>query len=213
MDLHEDGCFSLDIYNTQGAARASSEQPVKPFSAKLDSDVAYDGIIAEVPVKPSSLYVRVGKQTGGCEGMQQLLSYQCHAASWFVRASTLQVRNMVKHFKTAKGVFKAVDGVDVDIEPSSIVALLGPSGSGKTTLLRLIAGLEMPTGGRILFDDFDATYTPVQDRKIGFVFQSYALFNHKTVAENIKFGLEVSEPWALALAVLHSLWFCIELQL
>jgi sulfate transport system ATP-binding protein len=98
---------------------------------------------------------------------------------------------MIKHFKTAKGVFKAVDGVDVDIEPSSIVALLGPSGSGKTTLLRLIAGLEMPTGGRILFDDFDATYTPVQDRKIGFVFQSYALFNHKTVAENIKFGLEV----------------------
>lgn len=98
---------------------------------------------------------------------------------------------MLKHFNTSKGVFKAVDGVDVDVEPSSIVALLGPSGSGKTTLLRLIAGLEMPTGGKILFDDFDATNTPVQDRRIGFVFQSYALFNHMTVAENIKFGLEV----------------------
>ncbi|GLC40916.1 hypothetical protein PLESTB_000967100 [Pleodorina starrii] len=103
----------------------------------------------------------------------------------------VRVRNMVKHFNTAKGLFRAVDGVDVDIEPSSIVALLGPSGSGKTTLLRLVAGLEQPTGGSIFFDDVDATNLSVQDRQIGFVFQSYALFNHKTVAENIKFGLEV----------------------
>jgi sulfate transport system ATP-binding protein len=77
----------------------------------------------------------------------------------------LQVRDMVKHFNTAKGVFKAVQGVDVNIEPSSICALLGPSGSGKTTLLRLIAGLEDPTGGSILFDDLDATNLPVQDRQ------------------------------------------------
>ncbi|KAG2502059.1 hypothetical protein HYH03_000553 [Edaphochlamys debaryana] len=103
----------------------------------------------------------------------------------------VRVRNMVKHFSTAKGLFRAVDGVDVDIEPSSIVALLGPSGSGKTTLLRLVAGLETPTAGHIYFDDTDATNLSVQDRQIGFVFQSYALFNHKTVAENIKFGLEV----------------------
>uniref|UniRef100_A0A699ZS69 CysA-like protein n=1 Tax=Haematococcus lacustris TaxID=44745 RepID=A0A699ZS69_HAELA len=129
------------------------------LSASLAADVTYDGIIAEVPVKPASLYVRV--------------------------------RRMVKHFNTAKGVFKAVDGVDVNVEPSTIVALLGPSGSGKTTLLRLVAGLETPTSGSILFDDWDATNTPVQDRQIGFVFQSYALFNHRTVAENIKFGLEV----------------------
>ncbi|KIY93000.1 sulfate transport system ATP-binding protein [Monoraphidium neglectum] len=98
----------------------------------------------------------------------------------------VRVRDMVKHFNTAKGVFKAVQGVDVNIEPSSICALLGPSGSGKTTLLRLIAGLEDPTGGSILFDDLDATNLPV-----GMVFQSYALFNHMTVAENVKFGLEV----------------------
>eukprot|EP00197_Chlamydomonas_leiostraca_P006496 CAMPEP_0202868934 /NCGR_PEP_ID=MMETSP1391-20130828/11421_1 /ASSEMBLY_ACC=CAM_ASM_000867 /TAXON_ID=1034604 /ORGANISM="Chlamydomonas leiostraca, Strain SAG 11-49" /LENGTH=379 /DNA_ID=CAMNT_0049549165 /DNA_START=294 /DNA_END=1432 /DNA_ORIENTATION=- len=125
----------------------------------LEDDSVYDGVIADVPTKPSSLYVRV--------------------------------RGMLKHFQTTKGVFKAVDGVDVDIEPSTIVALLGPSGSGKTTLLRLIAGLESPTGGKILFDDFDATNTPVQDRQIGMVFQSYALFNHMTVAENIKFGLQM----------------------
>ncbi|PNH04887.1 Sulfate/thiosulfate import ATP-binding protein CysA, partial [Tetrabaena socialis] len=101
------------------------------------------------------------------------------------------VRNMVKHFSTAKGLFRAVDGVDVSIEPSSITALLGPSGSGKTTLLRLVAGLETPTAGSIFFDDVDATDLSVQDRQIGFVFQSYALFNHKTVAENVKFGLEM----------------------
>lgn len=103
----------------------------------------------------------------------------------------VRVRNMVKHFNTPKGVFRAVDGVDVDIEPSTIVALLGPSGSGKTTLLRLVAGLEEPTGGKIYFDDLDATNLPVQDRQVGMVFQSYALFNHLTVADNIKFGLEV----------------------
>ncbi|WIA18185.1 hypothetical protein OEZ85_009658 [Tetradesmus obliquus] len=103
----------------------------------------------------------------------------------------VRVRGMVKHFNTAKGVFKAVDGVDVDIPPSSICALLGPSGSGKTTLLRLVAGLELPTGGKIYFDDLDATDLAVQDRQVGMVFQSYALFNHMTVSENIKFGLQV----------------------
>lgn len=141
---------------------SSSLQDLKDLSEEEASDsepVAYDGIIAEPPLNPTGLRVKV--------------------------------RNMVKHFNTTKGVFKAVDGIDVDIEPSSIVALLGPSGSGKTTLLRLIAGLEDPTGGKIYFDDFDATNTSVQDRQIGFVFQSYALFNHKTVAENIRFGLEV----------------------
>ena len=103
----------------------------------------------------------------------------------------MQLRNLSKYFKTAKGVYKAVDAVDLDIQPSSITALLGPSGSGKTTLLRLIAGLEKPTSGRVLFDEDDATEVSVQDRQIGFVFQSYALFNHKTVSENIKFGLQV----------------------
>jgi sulfate transport system ATP-binding protein len=82
---------------------------------------------------------------------------------------------MVKHFNTAKGVFKAVNHVDVDIEPSTIVALLGPSGSGKTTLLRLIAGLEQPTSGTIMFDDFDATNLSVQDRMVSRGQQSLAL--------------------------------------
>ena len=69
--------------------------------------------------------------------------------------------------------------------------MLGPSGSGKTTFLRLVAGLEMPTAGRILFGDEDATRIPVRRRRVGFVFQHYALFRHMTVADNIAYGLRV----------------------
>src|SRR5690606_38359775 len=72
-----------------------------------------------------------------------------------------------------------------------LIALLGPSGSGKTTLLRLIAGLDFPTSGRILFGDEDASAKSVQERNVGFVFQHYALFRHMTVFENIAFGLRV----------------------
>ena len=71
------------------------------------------------------------------------------------------------------------------------MAVLGPSGSGKTTFLRLVAGLEMPTAGRILFGDEDATRVPVRRRRVGFVFQHYALFRHMTVADNIAYGLRV----------------------
>ncbi len=70
-----------------------------------------------------------------------------------------------------------------------LLALLGPSGSGKTTLLRVIAGLELPDRGRIIFGGDDATRLPVQERAVGFVFQHYALFKHMSVAENIAYGL------------------------
>jgi sulfate transport system ATP-binding protein len=89
--------------------------------------------------------------------------------------------------------FPALEGVSVDIRSGELIALLGPSGSGKTTLLRLIAGLERPTGGRIFFGDEDASSKPVQERRVGFVFQHYALFRHMTVAENIGFGLRVRD--------------------
>ena len=87
------------------------------------------------------------------------------------------------------GSTAALHPVSLSIPSGALVALLGPSGSGKTTLLRILGGLEFPTAGRVLFDAADATNLTVQDRRAGFVFQSYALFRHMTVFENIAYGL------------------------
>jgi len=87
--------------------------------------------------------------------------------------------------------FSALRGVDLTVPSGELVALLGPSGSGKTTLLRIIAGLEAPDGGAILFNGTDATRRSVRERRVGFVFQHYALFRHMTVFENVAFGLRV----------------------
>ena len=83
----------------------------------------------------------------------------------------------------------ALHPVSLSIPSGTLVALLGPSGSGKTTLLRILGGLEFPTSGRVLFDGQDATGLTVQERRAGFVFQSYALFRHMTVFDNIAYGL------------------------
>ena len=89
------------------------------------------------------------------------------------------------------GAFRAVDHVSLDVETGSLVALLGPSGSGKSTLLRLIAGLEQADAGRIWITGEDATSRSVQQRQVGFVFQHFALFKHRTVRKNVSFGLEL----------------------
>ncbi|WP_036292369.1 sulfate/molybdate ABC transporter ATP-binding protein [Methylosinus sp. PW1] len=89
------------------------------------------------------------------------------------------------------GDYPALRDVNLTIARGELVALLGPSGSGKTTLLRAIAGLSSPDRGRILFDSEDATTLSVQERRVGFVFQNYALFKHLTVADNIAYGLKV----------------------
>ena len=99
----------------------------------------------------------------------------------------LSIRNVRKEFDQ----FPALHDVSLDIRSGELIALLGPSGSGKTTLLRLIAGLDFPTAGRIMFGDEDASHKSVQERHVGFVFQHYALFRHMTVADNIGFGLKV----------------------
>jgi ABC-type sugar transport system ATPase subunit len=90
------------------------------------------------------------------------------------------------------GAFEAIKGVDLTVEKGEFCALLGPSGCGKSTLLRLIAGLEEPTSGRIEIAGRDVTMQEPSDRQIAMVFQSYALYPHMTVAENIAFSLEAA---------------------
>lgn len=104
---------------------------------------------------------------------------------------TISARNVVKAFGQGAGAVRALDDVSVDIRQGEFFTLLGPSGCGKTTLLRLIAGFEMPTGGTIFLDGTDITTLPPNRRPVNTVFQSYALFPHLTVAQNIAFGLEM----------------------
>ena len=98
---------------------------------------------------------------------------------------------LIKDVSKSFGSFSALDKVSVEIPDGELLALLGPSGSGKTTLLRIIAGLEIADAGTVLHNDEDITHHPARDRKVGFVFQHYALFRHMTVAENIGYGLKV----------------------
>ena len=96
--------------------------------------------------------------------------------------------------KTFAGASRAaLNGVSLTVGSGELVALLGPSGGGKTTLLRIIAGLDIPTSGKVFFGDEDASQKTVQERRVGFVFQSYALFKHLTVEENVAFGLDVRD--------------------
>jgi sulfate transport system ATP-binding protein len=100
---------------------------------------------------------------------------------------SIQIRNLNKRF----GATVVCDNLNLDIADGELVALLGPSGSGKTTLLRIIAGLEVPDSGSVLFHGEDATRADVREREVGFVFQHYALFGHMTIFENVAFGLRV----------------------
>ncbi|MBF0332286.1 MAG: sulfate/molybdate ABC transporter ATP-binding protein [Alphaproteobacteria bacterium] len=99
----------------------------------------------------------------------------------------ISVERLVKRF----GAFKALDDVSLTVPEGKLMALLGPSGSGKTTLLRCLAGLDHPDSGDIRLDGVDAAALRAKDRRVGFVFQHYALFRHMTVADNVGFGLKV----------------------
>ncbi len=103
----------------------------------------------------------------------------------------IEISKLVKVFGVGQAAARAVDGIDLTIEPGELFFLLGPSGCGKTTLLRMIAGFIDPTEGRIAFDGKDVTHAPPNKRNTGMVFQSYALWPHMTVAQNVAFGLNV----------------------
>ncbi|HEY3494877.1 MAG TPA: sulfate/molybdate ABC transporter ATP-binding protein [Polyangiaceae bacterium] len=100
---------------------------------------------------------------------------------------SIVIKNVSKRF----GNFAAVDDVSLNVPDGSLLALLGPSGSGKTTLLRIIAGLEVADQGTVMHHEEDITAYSPRDRKVGFVFQHYALFRHMTISDNIGYGLRV----------------------
>jgi len=102
--------------------------------------------------------------------------------------SGLSLRGITKEYE-GKPLLR---GITLDVPPGEIACLLGPSGSGKSTLLRIIAGLEKPDAGQVLWDEQDLSGTPVHRRQFGFVFQDYALFPHLNVGRNVAFGLHAS---------------------
>ncbi|HYX36123.1 MAG TPA: ABC transporter ATP-binding protein [Oligoflexus sp.] len=101
------------------------------------------------------------------------------------------MRISLRHIEKSFGDTLVLRGVSCEIEQGEFVTLLGPSGCGKTTLLRILAGLETSDRGSVLFDGFDAAQWTIQERRVGFVFQHYALFPHLSVFDNVAFGLRM----------------------
>ena len=102
---------------------------------------------------------------------------------------SIEIRSLTRRFE--RGGTPAVEGVSFTAPQGQITALLGPSGAGKSTILRSVAGLESPDAGQLFIAGEEVTQVPVQQRGVGLVFQSYALFRHLTVRENVGFGLSV----------------------
>ena len=100
----------------------------------------------------------------------------------------IKIENLSKDWKEFK-----IKNITLEFEDSKYFVILGPSGSGKTMLLELIAGIWLPDSGKIYMDDQDITMFPPEKRGLGFVYQNYMLFPHRTVFENIAFGLKVRE--------------------
>ena len=123
-----------------------------------------------------------------CESSQSSTLLEC-ALAYRPAMALLEIRNVTRRF----GDFVAVDSVSLDIEAGEFFCLLGPSGCGKTTLLRMVAGFDAPDGGTIRLDGRDMAGIPPESRDVHTVFQSYALFPHMSVADNIAFPLKMSK--------------------
>src|SRR3954462_1134028 len=104
--------------------------------------------------------------------------------------SAIELAGVVKEFTANGEIVQAVKGIDLTIGEGEFFSLLGPSGCGKTTTLRMVAGFEEPTRGNVLLYGDDVTDVPPNRRDVNLVFQSYALFPHMSVTDNVAFGLE-----------------------
>ena len=110
--------------------------------------------------------------------------------------SAILLKDLTKRFgslRHSQHAVAAVDGVTLDVGEHEFLTLVGPSGCGKSTIMRLIAGLESPSSGDIYINGERVNSVPTRSRKIGFMFQGYALFKHMTVADNIAFGLKINK--------------------
>ncbi len=107
--------------------------------------------------------------------------------------SKVTLADITKVFVAGSNAHTAVDHLNLDIQPGEFVTLVGPSGCGKTTTLRMIAGLERPTSGQILFGGREVTHLPPQKRNLSMVFQNYAIFPHMTVGQNVGYGLRIAK--------------------
>lgn len=132
---------------------------------------------------PARLDIDAGRETNSGENVT--IAQIAHQ----VTTAKLSLSGLTKQYAAADE--PAVNRLDMDVEEGHLVALLGPSGCGKTTTLQMVAGLLDPTAGTISVDGRDITHTPVHKRGMGMVFQSYALFPHMNVAQNVAFGLEM----------------------
>lgn len=130
-----------------------------------------------------------GRTRGTTSGQESQAAMASTAFTGSAGQTVLDVKGLSKSY----GSVSALQDVNFHVSSGEVVAILGPSGCGKTTLLRVIAGLETPSAGQISLMGADVTHARVQDRRVGIMFQSYALFPHLTVDKNVKFGLEATK--------------------